>query len=30
MPYKKITKGKNKCKYKSPSAKIMTIAQIRD
>ena len=29
MPYKKITKGKNKGKYKSPSGRIVTLKQVR-
>ena len=29
MPFKKITKGKNKGKYKSPSGRVMTKAQVR-
>jgi hypothetical protein len=29
MPFKKISKGKNKGKYKSPSGRIMSKKQIR-
>lgn len=29
MPYKKITRGKNKGKYKSKDGKIMTLSQIQ-
>ena len=29
MPYKKITKGKNKGKYKSPSGKVLTGKQVK-
>jgi len=29
MPFKKITKGKNKGKYKSPSGRIWTFAQMK-
>ena len=29
MPYKKITKGKNKGKYKSPSGKVLTLKQVK-
>jgi len=29
MPFKKITKGKNKGKYKSPSGRVWTAAQMR-
>ena len=29
MPYKKINKGKNKGKYKSPTGKILTLKQVR-
>ena len=29
MSYKKITTGKNKGKYKSPSGKILTIKQVK-
>ena len=29
MPFKKITKGKDKGKYKSPSGKVMTLGQVK-
>jgi len=29
MPFKKITSGKNKGKYKSPSGRIYTAAQVK-
>lgn len=29
MPFKKITSGKDKGKYKSPSGKVMTLAQAK-
>jgi len=29
MPYRKITRGKNRGKYKSPTGKVMTLKQIR-
>ena len=29
MPFKKITKGKNKGKYKSPSGRVWTKVQMR-
>jgi hypothetical protein len=29
MPFKKITKGKDKGKYKSPSGRVMTKAQVQ-
>jgi len=29
MPYKKITRGKNKGKYKSPSGRVVTLKQMR-
>ena len=29
MPFKKINKGKNKGKYKSPSGKVYTIKQVK-
>lgn len=29
MPFKKITEGPNKGKYKSPSGRIMTYAQVQ-
>jgi len=29
MPYKKITSGKNKGKYKSPSGKVMSSPQVK-
>ena len=29
MPFKKITSGKNKGKYKSPSGKVWTLKQVK-
>jgi len=29
MPYKKITRGKNKGKYKSPSGRVVSLKQMR-
>jgi hypothetical protein len=29
MPFKKITRGKDKGKYKSPSGRVMTKAQVQ-
>jgi hypothetical protein len=29
MPFKRINKGKNKGKYKSPSGRVMTLAQVK-
>jgi hypothetical protein len=29
MPFRKITSGKNKGKYKSPSGRVFTAAQVR-
>lgn len=29
MPYKKITRGKNKGKYKSPSGRVLSLKQVR-
>ena len=29
MPFKKITRGKDKGKYKSPSGRVMTLAQVQ-
>lgn len=29
MPYKKIMRGKNKGKYKSPSGRVVTLKQVK-
>ena len=29
MPFKKITKGRDRGKYRSPSGRVMTLAQVR-
>lgn len=29
MPFRKITRGKDKGKYKSPSGRVWTLAQVR-
>lgn len=29
MPYKKITKGKDRGKYKSPTGRVMSLDQVR-
>ena len=29
MPFKKITSGKNKGKYESPSGRVMTLSQVK-